>query len=63
MGETNEEPMLFSQIEYFELMSRLAQASRETRASYIRLEEDFVDYAMRQYKVDEKKDFKFLTNN
>ena len=63
MGETNEEPMLFSQIEYFELMSRLAQASRETRASYIRLEDDFADYVMRQYKTEGKKDFKFLTHD
>lgn len=59
MKEINEEPLLFTQIEYFQLMSRLAEAARETRSSYILLQED---YAMRQYKTEEKKDFKFLTN-
>ena len=60
MGETNEEPMLFSQIEYFRLMSQMAETIRDTRAINDILHENF---AMRQYVTEEKKPFKFLTNN
>ena len=60
MGETNQEPLLFSQIEYLRLMSQMAEAVRETRAINDILHENF---AMRQRITEDKKDFKFLTNN
>ena len=63
MGETNEEPLLFSTINYFEMISRVSRAARETRASYIRLEEEWFNEILRQPIIEEKKDFKFLTNN
>ena len=60
MGETNEEPMLFTQIEYFRLMSQMAETIRDSRAINDILHENF---AMRQYVTEEKKEFKFLQNN
>jgi len=60
MGETNQEPLLFSQIEYFRLMSQMAETVRETRAINDILHENF---AMRQHITEEKKQFKFLKNN
>ena len=60
MGETNQEPLLFSQIEYFRLMSQMAETVRESRAINDILHENF---AMGQRIKEEKTNFKFLTNN
>ena len=58
MGETNEEPLFFSTIQYFELISKVSRAAREVRASNISLEEEWFNEILRQPIVEEKKDFK-----
>ena len=63
MGETNEEPLLFSVINYFEMISRASRAMREQNESYNRLVELCEENErLREVAIEEnnKKDFKFL---
>ena len=62
MGETNEEPFLFSQIEYINMRARLIRAERELREQNERLQESF-DQLLSEEKVAQKKPFKFLQKN
>ncbi len=56
MRETNEESLLFSTINYFEMISRAAQAMREQNEIIERIGDE-ITYVT---QVDNKKDFKFL---
>jgi len=56
MGETNEEPLLFSVINYFEMISRASRAMREQNEIIERIGDE-ITYVT---QVDNKKDFKFL---
>ncbi len=56
MRETNEEPLLFSTINYFEMISRAAQALREQNEIIERIGDE-ITYVT---QVDNRKDFKFF---
>jgi hypothetical protein len=56
MRETNEESLLFSTINYFEMISRAAQAMREQNEIIERIGDE-ITYVT---QVDNKKDFKFF---
>ena len=62
MGETNEEPFLFSQIDYIHMRARIIQAERELREQNERLQES-LDQLLSEEKVAQKKPFKFLQKN
>ncbi len=56
MRETNEESLLFSTINYFEMISRAAQAMREQNEIIERIGDE-ITYVT---QVDNRKDFKFF---
>jgi hypothetical protein len=56
MKETNEDPLLFSTINYFEMISRAAQALREQNEIIERIGDE-ITYVT---QVDNRKDFKFF---
>ena len=56
MGETNEEPFLFSQVEYFDMLSRASRAIREQNEIIEQIGNE-ITYVT---QIDDKKDFKFF---
>lgn len=56
MGETNEEPLLFSAINYFEMISRASRAMREQNEIIERIGDE-ITYVT---QVDDRKEFKFF---
>jgi hypothetical protein len=68
MNEINEEPLLFSTINYFDMISRASRAISELNESYNRSVELYgtdeeILQRLREIAIKEnnKKDFKFLT--
>jgi hypothetical protein len=56
MEETNEEPLLFSAINYFEMISRASRAMREQNEIIEQIGNE-ITYVT---QIDDKKDFKFF---
>ena len=63
MGETNEEPFLFSQIDYIHMRARIIQAERELREQNERLVETLNQLLNDDMSENKKKPFKFLQRN